>query len=88
MIYNEKHQLWLVHPTQHTNYMDVTQWCYELWGPHTVEGKYEGTWSYCGGEYFGLLKEIGRAKILIADTRLFFSFKNQEDAIMFALRWG
>jgi hypothetical protein len=88
MIFSDQHQLWLVHPTQHTNYIDVADWCHNLWGHHSVDGKHEGTWSYGHGDYYNLTQEIGRAKILITDTRLFFSFKNEDDAVLFALRWA
>lgn len=78
--------MWCVHPTLHTNYLDVVEWCSDRWGTNQVFKQREGSWSYCDGTHYELTRLIGRTEC--PDSRLYFSFKNQEDAVFFALRWS
>lgn len=86
MVYSEKRKCWCVHPTKHTNYLDVVDWCSQQWGWHRIDGDRYGTWSHCNGEYYGLVQTLFDYKF--PDTRLYFSFDTEEDALMFALRWA
>ena len=79
MIYSPSAKMWCVHPTRHTNYIDVVNWCTSIWGYHKIDQVCDGVWSYCDGVYYGLKKPLG--KLIVDDTRLFFSFVRQEDAI-------
>ena len=80
--------MWCVHPTQHTNYMDVVEWCRDRWGIFEIANEREGSWSYCDGNHFGLTRWLGNGVVEVPDARLYFSFKSQEDAVFFALRWA
>lgn len=86
MKYSESHKCWCVHPTQHNNYLHVCDWCNERWGWHKVDGRYDGTWSYCDGSYYGFT--TNRWGLTLPDSELYFSFDKEEDAMMFALRWA
>lgn len=83
--YSQQHNCWCVHPTLHTNYLDVVNWCHVRWGNHSIDGRHQGTWSYANGDFYGLIRELHGNKF--TDYRIFFSFENQDDAVIFMLRW-
>lgn len=85
MIYSSSAKMWCVRPTLHTNYIDVVDWCVKHWGHHRIDNVCDGSWSYCEGSYYGLTQTLG--KITVGDSRVFFSFVHQEDALFFLLRW-
>lgn len=84
--YSNLRDCWCVRPTLHTNYLDVVSWCHERWGDFSVHNVSGGVWSYCDGNYYGL--EYRHLKHSFPDNRLYFSFKNQDDAVLFILRWA
>jgi hypothetical protein len=86
MKYSELFSEWCVHPTYHTNYIDVVQWCYDRHGTHSIIGKHAGTWSYGHGKFYGFTYE--KWGLTLTDNRLYFSFKNKDDAKMFELAWA
>jgi len=81
---------WVVRPTKHTNYIHVVQWCHERWGGHRVDDPERpsraGTWSYCDGTFYGIKRIMSHH--VFDDTRLYFSFDREEDAMFFSLRWA
>jgi hypothetical protein len=87
MKFSEKYNVWCVHPTQHTNYLDVIEWCRDRWGIYEIFNERDGSWSYCDGKHYELTRLLGR-RVEVPDQRLYFSFKSQEDAAFFALRWA
>ena len=84
--YSYLRSCWCVRPTLHTNYLDVVDWCFAQWGNFAIKDEVDGTWSYCDGTYYGLAYR--HLKHSFPDHRLYFSFKNQDDAVLFMLRWS
>lgn len=84
--YSNLRSCWCVHPTQHTNYIDVMDWCANLWGWHRITNERDGTWSNSHGEYYGFTSLYFGYEF--PDRQLYFSFVNEEDAAFFALRWA
>ena len=77
--------MWCVRPTTHSYYLDVVDWCCNLWGSYRIKGIRDGSWGYASGLFYGLTQEtMGYA---LADPRLYFAFKNKDDAVTFMLRW-
>ena len=87
MKYSEKKQCWCVHPTRHTNYLGVVDWCRQRWGDYKIDNRVDGVWSYCDGEYYGFVNEAF-GSYNVPDTRQYFSFDRQQDALLFELKWA
>jgi hypothetical protein len=88
MIYNKENDEYYVRPTSHTNLCDVTEWCYQHFGPHYIKNQQEGIWSFCHGDYYGVERdEFKNSVFAILDNRQYYMFKNETDAFIFMIRW-
>lgn len=86
MQWSERRQSWCVIPTEHTSWIDITKWCHDQFGRHSIDSKCDGVWSHCDGIYYDLKFRMHEWDF--PDTRNYFSFKQKEDANFFILKWG
>lgn len=82
--YSTEKNVYCVRPTTHSNLIDVTIWCSDVFGSHKIGKSQPGRWSWCSGNYYGIFYDDWPT---IPDTRQYYSFESEDDALLFMMKW-